>query len=276
MRDPLVQSGSARAGARDVSRGEDRAVPAVDLPRSEVSEATLRKLAAAAQARYRTSQEMITETLRTAILRGLLPGGTVLRQDRLGTQFGVSRIPVREALRQLDAEGLVVVKPHRGAVVAELSPAEVGEIYEMRIALEQLALRLAIPHRTDADVKRAERVLAALDAVTDLERWSELNLEFHRTLYAPANRPRLFALIHSLRANVDRYARIYISVMKRKATSQQEHRRILEAYRQRDTSGALAALEEHLGRAYTELAAYLRREREGSSSRASRGRREQA
>lgn len=230
-------------------------------PTVATPEESLRELAAAARDRYRTTPEMIVGALREAIIRGVLAGGTVLRQDELASQFGVSRIPVREALRQLDAEGLVVVRPHRGAVVSELSAEEAGEIYEMRIALEVMALRAALPHLTDADLELAERVLDELDQTTNPERWSELNREFHRILYAPARRPRLFALISSLRANVDRYTRIYISVMERRETSQREHRSILEACRRRDSAAALAALDEHLGRAQAELAAYLQHER---------------
>jgi len=231
---------------------------------------SLGDLATLAVQRYRTTPALITEVLREAILRGILEGGMQLRQDEIARTFGVSRIPVREALRQLEAEGLVVFKPHRGAVISALSTEEIQEIYEIRIALETMAIRLSIPHLTDADLERAGRILEEIDRETDTGRWSELNREFHATLYAPANRPHLFSLINTHRTNVDRYLRIYISVMKRKHRSQLEHRRILEACQQRDVEGAVKALEEHLRGASEQLVAYLTKGRDEASEAGSR------
>lgn len=204
---------------------------------------------------------MVADVLREAILRGILLAGQQLRQDEIARELGVSHIPVREALRQLEAEGLVRLRPYRGFEVSELSPEEVEELYEIRIPLECQALRLALPHVTDEDLERAERILDAIDAEGDPSAWSELNTEFHAVLYAPSRRQRLLNLIRTLRTNVDRYLRLYISVMQRKQYSQREHRKILEAVRRRDAAGAVAALEEHLGIASRMLVDYLRRER---------------
>lgn len=204
---------------------------------------------------------MVADVLREAILRGILVAGQQLRQDEIARELGVSHIPVREALRQLEAEGLVRLRPYRGFEVSELSPEEVEELYEIRIPLECQALRLALPHLTDEDLARAERILDAIDAEGDPSAWSELNTEFHAVLYAPSRRQRLLNLIRTLRTNVDRYLRLYISVMQRKQYSQREHRKILEAVRRRDAAGAVAALEEHLGIACRMLVDYLRRER---------------
>jgi DNA-binding GntR family transcriptional regulator len=210
----------------------------------------------------------VAEVLREAILRGLLKGGDQLRQDEVATQLGVSRIPVREGLRQLEAEGLVKFLPRRGVLVSSLSADEVQEIYDMRIPLECTALRLALPHVTDADVRRAEDLLGAIDQETDIERWGQLNDEFHAGLYGPANRPRLLALIKNLRANVGRYLRIYISLLHHKPRSQKEHREILDAVKRRDTVAALAALERHLDVACRGLVAYLSQDRDGPGERA--------
>lgn len=223
----------------------------------------LADLTSLAAQRCRTTPALITEVLREAILKGILEGGMQLRQDKIARSFGVSRIPVREALRQLEAEGLVVFKPHRGAVVSTLSTEEIREIYEIRIALETMAIQLAIPQLTEEDLARAERILEEIDQEADTGRWSELNREFHATLYAPANRPHLFSLINTHRTNVDRYLRIYISVMKRKRRSQLEHRRILEACKRRDGEGAVKALEEHLRGASEQLIAYLAKGQDG-------------
>lgn len=204
---------------------------------------------------------MVADVLREAILRGILLAGQQLRQDEIARELGVSHIPVREALRQLEAEGLVRLRPYRGFEVSELSPEEVEELYEIRIPLECQALRLALPHLTDEDLERAEQILDAIDAEGDPSAWSELNTEFHAVLYAPSRRQRLLNLIRTLRTNVDRYLRLYISVMQRKQYSQREHRKILDAVRRRDAAGAVAALEEHLGIACRMLVDYLRRER---------------
>lgn len=214
--------------------------------------------------RFRSAPELVAEVLREAILRGLLKGGDQLRQDEVATQLGVSRIPVREGLRQLEAEGLVKFLPRRGVLVSSLSADEVQEIYDMRIPLECTALRLALPHITEPDIRRAEEILDAIDRETDIGRWGRLNDEFHAGLYALANRPRLLALITTLRANVGRYLRIYISLLHHKPRSQQEHRQILNAVRRRDVPGALEALEHHLEVACQGLVAYLSPERDAT------------
>ncbi len=222
----------------------------------------LRTLAEATSPGPRTTPALVADVLREAILRGILRAGQQLRQDEIARELGVSHIPVREALRQLEAEGLVRLRPYRGFEVSELSPEEVDELYEIRIPLECQALKLALPRLTDEDLRRAEAVLDAVDAEDDPLLWSQLNTEFHTVLYAPSGRQRLLNLIRTLRTNVDRYLRLYISVMHRKQYSQLEHRRILEAVRRQDAAEAVAALEEHLGIACRMLVDYLQRERQ--------------
>lgn len=225
-------------------------------------------MAHAASPGPRSTPLLVADVLRQAILRGILTAGQQLRQDEIARELGVSHIPVREALRQLEAEGLVRLRPYRGFEVSELSPEEVEELYEIRIPLECQALRLALPHLTEEDVRKAEQVLDAIDAADDPSVWSELNTEFHAVLYAPSRRQRLLNLIRTLRTNVDRYLRLYISVMQRKQFSQREHRRILDAVRKRDEAEALRALEEHLDIACRMLVDYLRRERQAEKQEA--------
>jgi len=152
----------------------------------------LSELAAQAMRTHRTTPSLVAEVLREAILRGVLKGGQPLPQDELAARFGLSRIPIREALRQLEGEGLVTVYPHRGAVVSELSGEELQEMCEIRIALETAAVRLAIPHLDGETLSRAEAILTATDRETDVvAHWSKNNWTFHSTLYMPAHRPRL-------------------------------------------------------------------------------------
>ena len=201
--------------------------------------------------------ELIAATLRAEILQGALKSNLPLRQDELAERFGVSKIPVREALYQLKAEGLVTFFPNRGAVVAELSSAEVDEIYAMRIALEPLALRRAIPHLTIANLAEAATLLDAIEQEKSIARWGELNWEFHALLYQPANVPRLMEWVRLLHINVARYLVIFLVGLEYQATSQREHRAILEACRQGQIETAVTLLEQHLQAAANKLVAFL-------------------
>ncbi|MCB0154977.1 MAG: GntR family transcriptional regulator [Anaerolineae bacterium] len=199
---------------------------------------------------------MIADALRTAISQGRLKSKQPLKQDEIAAEFGVSKIPVREALFQLEAEGLVTFYPNRGAVVSGLSPVEVDEIYAMRIALEKMVLARAIPQLSARELVRAEGVLTAIDHESEPFRWSELNWEFHALLYQPAAMPRVMTTVRTLHVNVSRYFLIY-EAMHYQARSQQEHRQILAACRQGDVAGACATLESHLSGSATELIAFL-------------------
>ena len=202
--------------------------------------------------------ELIAASLRAAILRGELKSKQPLRQDEIAVSFGVSKIPVREALFQLKAEGLVTFSPNRGATVSELSPTEVDEIYTMRIALETVALRRAIPHLTIANLAQAEEILTIIDQEQNLARWGELNWEFHTTLYDPANLPRLLEWVKILHLNVARYLVIYLAGLDYRGSSQREHREILEACRRGQIEVATTALEHHLQSASIQLIAFLK------------------
>lgn len=208
----------------------------------------------------RATPSLVADALREAIVRGILQGGLQLRQDALAAEFGVSRIPIREALRRLEAEGLVTMKPNRGAVVTELSGEEVQEIYEIRILLESAILRMALPNMSAETLRRAEEVLDTIDAEANAVRWIDLNREFHWILYAPANKPRLLHLISTLRTNVDRYVNLYISFLDKRGDAQREHRKILNACRQGDEDAAVRALKQHLGRVATGISTYLQQE----------------
>lgn len=207
-----------------------------------------------------TSNQTIADALRDEILRGKLQGGQPLRQDEIAAQFGVSKIPVREALVQLKAEGLVNLYPNRGAFVSELSAAEADEIYVMRIALETAALARAIPSLTVAHLKHAEKVLDAIDQEENIAKWGELNWEFHATLYAPASLPRLMDTIKTLHVNIARYLVLYLAGMAYQKKSQKEHRAILAACRNGDIEKAVTVLEGHLRGASEHLVAYLNKQ----------------
>jgi DNA-binding GntR family transcriptional regulator len=217
----------------------------------------LNDLATSAIQNQRSTPDLIAEALREAILRGIFKEGQSLRQDEIATQFGVSRIPVREALKQLEAEGLVSLHRNRGATVAVLSSAEAQEIFEMRSLLETKALELAIPKLTNSDLTKAAEILAATEATTEVWRWGQLNWEFHTTLYLPSDRPRLLAMLKTLHINIERYVRLQMSEMDYSARSQKEHYQILEACTKKDISSATNLLKQHIELAGKELISYL-------------------
>ena len=203
------------------------------------------------------TQEMIVDAIRTAILRGKLKSNQPLRQDKIAAQFGVSKVPVREALVQLKAEGLVRFKTNRGAFVTSLSASEAHEIFLMRIALESIALEHAIPKLSKSDLARAASVLMVIDAEDDLTKWGELNWAFHATLYQAAKMPHLLEMIQILHRNVARYLVLYLADMDYQSKSQREHYAILDACRQKDVTMATTLLRQHMNDARQHLVTFL-------------------
>ncbi|WP_273886562.1 GntR family transcriptional regulator [Rubrobacter naiadicus] len=189
---------------------------------------------------------MVAAGLRDAILSGALAGGTPLRQEEIARRFGVSKIPVREALRQLEGEGLVSFYPHRGAVVSRLSRLEVEEITEIREMLEPVALGKAFPRLGEEEFARAEDILRQIDEEEDLiSRWGELNWRFHATLFAPAGRPRLMEIIRMQHVAFERYIRMHLALSDYEKP-QREHYELLELCRRGDEEAALALLARHV------------------------------
>ncbi|MDJ0387217.1 GntR family transcriptional regulator [Roseomonas sp. E05] len=214
-------------------------------------------LAASAAPRWRTATEFVEATLKAAILEGRLPGGTPLRQEELAERLGVSRMPVREALRQLEAQALVEVLPHRGAVVAEISAADAADLFAIRRALEPAALRLSIPHLTEAQRDQAGALITAMDVEPDPGRMGLLNRQFHMALYAAAGHPRLLALTEQHLAAFDRYLRFHLAAQGRERMAQQDHRAMLEAAARGEAAAAAAILEAHLDQAAEAIARFF-------------------
>jgi len=209
----------------------------------------------------------VADRLRDKILRGEFREGEQLRQHAIAAEFDVSRIPLREAFRQLEAEGLIKIIDHRGAVVSALSPDEIEELFDIRAALESVTLRQAVPRLTDEDLERAEKSLEAyeqaLNDESDFDVWGELHWRFHSTLYAVANRTRSLSLIQTINNNADRYIRLHI-LFSRDAhrNAKDEHRAILELCRQRDADAASQMLEQHISKAGHEMRVFIKQQRE--------------
>jgi DNA-binding GntR family transcriptional regulator len=208
----------------------------------------------------------VVNVLRDKILRGQIKAGEQLRQHAIAAELHVSRIPVREALRQLEAEGLVTIIDHRGAVVSGLSPEEILEMFEIRMLLESHLLRLSVPQLTDEDLKRSERTLKeyeqALKKKSNVANWGERNWRFHSSLYAAASRPRCLSIATNIHNNADRYVRLHLFLVKETKQANEEHREILKLCQKRDVEKACRALEKHIAQAGQSLAEYFRNRRD--------------
>ncbi|GAB3450392.1 GntR family transcriptional regulator [Insolitispirillum peregrinum] len=220
---------------------------------------TLDALIARSKPRFRTATEFVEFTLRDGILSGAIPGGTPLRQEELAQQFGVSRMPVREALRQLESQALIDFTPHKGAVVTSISAADASDLFAVRMALEPAALRLSLPHLTQADLLRATDAIHDMDQERDLARMGDLNRRFHMTLYAQANSPRLLALVEQHMAVFDRYLRFELSALGWDHLKQDDHHALLAACAAQDITTAEAVLIRHLATADQALREFFAR-----------------
>lgn len=215
------------------------------------------KLTGARRAPLLSLPDVIADTLRQAIVMGEISPGEALRQDEIAAQFETSRIPVREALRQLHAEGLVALHSNKGALVTALSAGDVRELFEIREMLEPPALALALPNHTPATWRAASDLIDQLDKEAAMNPLGDTNREFHVTLYMPANRPHLIEMIKALYGNTDRYGRSIQSVAGPHEKAQWEHRRILEACRDGRADEAVSLLRRHIREFGANLVAIL-------------------
>lgn len=196
---------------------------------------------------------MLADDLRDEILTGALPPGRVLLQTELAARFGVSRIPVRDALQQLAAERLVVVLPGKGAQVIALSPAELAEVFDLRILLEaDLILRAA--RMADAkDHAEAEHQRRKSDLEAGRPGWQAGDWAFHRALYAPARRHRQLRLIAELRDTCAVHVMAYDRLISETDRWLEDHRAMLDAWRQGNGTLAAALLTAHIAGAKDHL-----------------------
>ena len=213
---------------------------------------------------------MTADALRERILHGRFPEGEPLRQDAIAEELGVSRIPVREALRQLEAEGLVTFNPHRGAVVSTLSLSEIEELFQLRATIELDLLDRALPRIGSEDIARAKEILDAYETALrkgDVASWGEMNWQFHATLFAPADRPFTLGVAQKLHQQSDRYARMQLALTHGELRANAEHRAILAAVRKKNAARAGDLLREHILGAGRALCDFLRKEREPQARR---------
>lgn len=199
--------------------------------------------------RHKTVAAAVADSLKQQILNGELRPGVQLRQDALAEEFGISRIPIREALLQLEALNLVKIVPHRGAVVSGLSLEEVEDIFRLRVQLEPQLLVLSAPRLTDEDFHQLRAVLEAYGESLksgEVQRWGELNRRFHFDLLRHADRPRALAIVSSLLQDCDRPTRLQLKASGEIARAQEEHTQILALCEAGAIDAAAHALRAHI------------------------------
>ncbi|TNF21370.1 MAG: GntR family transcriptional regulator [Rhodobacteraceae bacterium] len=213
--------------------------------------------------KMKTTSQPIYESLRQAIMSGEIAAGTPLRQDEIAQQHGVSKIPVREALLKLEADGFVLFRKNRGAIVRELSAAELLHMMDIRVALECKALELAIPNLIQSDFDAAREVLDHYNDIDSVEHSSAMNRRFHHILYEPCANPQLMAMITDLQQRIGPYLRLLVTDTSGSNRPAIEHRAILDACEAADVPRAVDLLRRHIETSKKETAARLRRQQEG-------------
>jgi DNA-binding GntR family transcriptional regulator len=206
-----------------------------------------------------TAHQLACAYLREEIRAGRFPAGMRLKSDKIAETLGISRMPVRDALQQLQSEGLVVLRPNRGAVVTLLTAEDVLELFEIRALLEGLAVRHACEHLTQELISELETTLGEMNAASkNVARWLELHDQFHETLAAPCGRPRLMTQMRHARRVVLPYARMYVQVYPNPEVPNAEHEMLITIARRRNPDLLEAAMRDHVMSAGREITAFLR------------------
>lgn len=218
----------------------------------------LRPIADEALGRRRSTPDIVAGVLRDAIITGVLKAGEELNQVELARQFGISRVPVREAIRLLEAQGLVVSQPHKRTVVSSLTPSALEEIFDVRIYIEAAAIAAAIPRMTPDVLTELDGLVSQMDQDVDHRAWMRLNDQFHDTLYRLSGKEFINSMIRQLRQQVERFFWAGGHGVRRNRPANVEHHRILEACRAGDVPRAQEELRRHLGSTLTGLSGALR------------------
>ncbi|WP_438311525.1 GntR family transcriptional regulator [Sporosarcina sp. FA9] len=196
--------------------------------------------------RKMTTQEWVTDIVRKAILNGYYDDGKPIDTTELANKLSVSRMPVRMALSQLESEGLVLLEPHKKPFAVMLSPEEVMKICDIRCELEALAGKLAIKKITDKNIQELNELIIKMENTNDTNEYMLFNNEFHNTINVIAGNEVLQNLINQLRNNVERYLKIYLHDPLNSKAANDEHKSILQAFKERDSNKVEVCIRSHL------------------------------
>jgi DNA-binding GntR family transcriptional regulator len=211
---------------------------------------------------HQTAEQYVYTFLREQILAGRLQGGERVNQDEVAQQLHVSRMPVREAIRRLDSEGLLVNRPNRGALVTALGPEAILEAFEMRSVLEGLAVSLAVPMMDHTVMAEIDKRLLRLERQRHLTAWIQRHEEFHDYICTLAGRPRLMTTIRNLRQSVVPYIRLHVTTSGDGSPTDIpgfEHRALVEVLKRRDPEATEKAMREHILAASRGVVEFVRR-----------------
>ncbi len=198
---------------------------------------------------YKPLREVVFETLREAIINATLKPGERLMEIQMAEEMGVSRTPVREAIRKLELEGFVVMVPRKGAYVAGISIKDIADVFEIRAAMEGLAAGLAAERITEEELEQLERILVKIGECVknkDLEKLIEVDTEFHDTLYKACRNERLVQIVSNLREQIQRARTASLSSPGRSKNALEEHKKIVEAVSERNVELAQMLAREHI------------------------------
>lgn len=198
---------------------------------------------------YKPLRELVLEAIREAIINGTLKPRERLMEIQLAEELGVSRTPIREALRKLEIEGFIVMVPRKGAYVADLSFKDIADVFEIRSALEGLAAELAAERITDEELDEMERLLiekAEAIAANDIDKLVIVDTKFHEAIYKASRNERLTPIISNLREQIQRYRATTLAYPGRMKESLDEHRAIVEALQSRDAQLSRQLAEQHI------------------------------
>ena len=211
---------------------------------------------------YQPLREAVCETLRDAIRKGILEPGERLMEVQLAEELGISRTPVREAIRKLEQEGYVIMMPRRGTYVSDISTNDVKEIFEIRSALESLATGLAARRIEPDELETLQNLLMEIEgyiAKNDMEKIVETDIKFHGLLYQVSRNERLVNIINNLKEQLARFRTLSMSYPGRLQETLEEHSEMVEAIANGDVSAARDAAEHHMERAEKTLLKAMRR-----------------
>ncbi|MGN1032770.1 MAG: GntR family transcriptional regulator [Intestinibacter sp.] len=201
---------------------------------------------------YKPLRDVVFENLRSAILEGKLKSGQRLMEVQLAEQLGVSRTPVREAIRKLELEGLVVMLPRKGAYVANISVKDLMDVLEIRASLEGLGASLAAERRDDEDIKNLEIIEKEFEEAVktqNIEILLKKDVEFHECIFKAANNKKLAKMINSLWEQVQRFRITYVSDLDASLSLIDEHNAILNSIREANVADAKKFAIEHIEKA---------------------------
>ena len=217
-----------------------------------LGEGELRRVADSFRQGFMTAEQLAGSFVRSAIIRGLYRPGERLQQEAIASVLGISRIPVRTALRQLEEEGLVTSSPHRGTVVRVLLPEQIKEVYELRVLIEGYLLEQALPRLTREHMAELRSLVGALEATVDESEALERRVAFYERLYSIAERPRALKIASRLRGEVDRYL-----LSRRVVADSSGHLALVERLERKDLTGASRWLQHHLEAVSSQLQAIV-------------------